>query len=165
MAAYGNRNTERTRSMHTIFACQYNQLCSDSQGAVWVLFLTMNSFHISQFSCNIFFPSKLDTNPLLNQHSANLTLYVPCIMFQCVDKPTRCNTYYEWSLLSINWLYMFRTISSPSSGASSHKLYNTLQASLTVVWMYIHATPRLACTNIPVRYTVYEMMLLMIAWW
>ena len=24
-----------------------------------------------------------------------LTLYVPCIMFQCVDKPTRCNTSYE----------------------------------------------------------------------
>ena len=25
----------------------------------------------------------------------NLTLYVPCIMFQCVDKPTRYNTSYE----------------------------------------------------------------------
>ena len=25
----------------------------------------------------------------------NLTLYVPCIMFQCADKPTRCNTSYE----------------------------------------------------------------------
>ena len=25
----------------------------------------------------------------------NLTLYVPRIMFQCVDKPTRCNTSYE----------------------------------------------------------------------
>ena len=24
-----------------------------------------------------------------------LTLYVPCIMSQCVDKPTRCNTAYE----------------------------------------------------------------------
>ena len=32
-----------------------------------------------------------------------------------VDKPTRCNTSYEWSLFSINWLYMFRTITSPSS--------------------------------------------------
>ena len=39
-----------------------------------------------------------------------LTLYVPSIMFQCVDKPKRCNTSYEWSLLSINWLYMFRTV-------------------------------------------------------
>ena len=68
----------------------------------------------------------------------NLTLYVPCIMFQCVDKPTRCSTSYEWSLLSINWLYTFQTITSPSSGASSHKLYNALvrscyQASLAVV--------------------------------
>ena len=53
-----------------------------------------------------------------------LTLYVPSIMFQCVDKPTRCNTSYEWSLLTINWLYMFRTITSPSPGASSHELYN-----------------------------------------
>ena len=25
----------------------------------------------------------------------NLTFYVHCIMFQCVDKPTRCNTSYE----------------------------------------------------------------------
>ena len=40
--------------------------------------------------------------------------------------PTRYNTSYEWSLLSIIWLYMFRTITSPSSGASSHKLYNAL---------------------------------------
>ena len=66
----------------------------------------------------------------------------------CVDKPTRCNTSYEWPLLSINWLYMFRTITSPSSGASSHKLYNALvyscyQASLAVAWMYIRATARL----------------------
>ena len=55
--------------------------------------------------------------------------------FPCADKPTRCNTSYEWSSLSINWLYMFRTIASPSSGASSHKLYNALQASLAVAWM------------------------------
>ena len=32
---------------------------------------------------------------ILNPASINLTLYVPCIMFQCVDKPTRCNTSYE----------------------------------------------------------------------
>ena len=31
-----------------------------------------------------------------------------------------------------------------SSGAASHKLYNALQASLAVAWMYIHATARLA---------------------
>ena len=72
---------------------------------------------------------------------SNSTLYVPCIMFQCVDKPTRCNTSYDWSLLSIIWLYIFRTIASPSPGASSHKLYNSLvrscyQASLAVAWMY-----------------------------
>ena len=30
-----------------------------------------------------------------------LTLYVPCIVLQCVDKPTRCHTSYEWSLLFI----------------------------------------------------------------
>ena len=59
----------------------------------------------------------------------SLTVYVPCVMFQCVDKPKRRNTSYEWSLLSINWLYMFRTITSPLSGASSHKLYNTLVCS------------------------------------
>ena len=33
----------------------------------------------------------------------------------CVHKPTRCNTSYEWSVLFIIWLYMFRTITSPSS--------------------------------------------------
>ena len=38
------------------------------------------------------------------------------------------------------------------------------QASLAVAWMYIHGTARLACTNIPKRYTVYEMMRLMMDW-
>jgi hypothetical protein len=37
-----------------------------------------------------------------------------------------------------------------------------IQENLAVVWMYIHTTARLlTCTNIPIRYTVYEMMLLM----
>ena len=66
------------------------------------------------------------------------------IILQCVDKTTRCSTSYEWSLLSTIWLCMFRTITSPSSGASSHKLYDALQASLTVAWIYIHAKARLA---------------------
>ena len=40
---------------------------------------------------------------------------------------------------------MFRTITSPSSGASAHKLYDALvcscyQASVAVAWLYIHAT-------------------------
>ena len=48
---------------------------------------------------------------------------------RCVDKPTRCNTSYEWSSLSIIWIYMSRTITSPSSVASSHKLYNALVCS------------------------------------
>ena len=65
---------------------------------------------------------------------------VPYIMFQCVDKPTRCNTSYEWSLLSINWLYMFRTITSPSSGASSHKLYNALICPCRRVWLLCGCT-------------------------
>ena len=74
-----------------------------------------------------------------NLQSTNLKLYVPCIMFQCVDKPTRCNTSYEWSLLSIIWLYTFRTITSPTSGASSHTLYNALVCSCyQAMWMYIH---------------------------
>ena len=59
---------------------------------------------------------------------------------------------------------MFRTITSPSLGASSYKLYNALQASVAVEWMYIHTTATLACMNIPMRYTVYEMMLLMMDW-
>ena len=51
----------------------------------------------------------------------------------CVDKPTRCNTSYEWSLSFIIWLYMFRTITSPSSGASSHKLYNALLTLIALI--------------------------------
>ena len=76
------------------------------------------------------------------------------IILQCVDKPTRYNTSYGWSLFSIIWLYMFWTTTSPSSGASSHKLHKVLVCSC-----------KLACTNIPIRYTVYEMMLLMNVWW
>ena len=34
----------------------------------------------------------------------------------------------------------------------------------TGAWVYIHATARLVCTNIPMRYTVYEMMMLMMDW-
>ena len=35
--------------------------------------------------------------------------------------------HFLWMIfIFINWLYMFRTITSPSSGASSHKLYNAL---------------------------------------
>ena len=30
-----------------------------------------------------------------------------------------------------------------------------VQASLAVAWIYIHATARLACTNVPMPYTVY----------
>ena len=55
---------------------------------------------------------------------------------QCVDKSTKCTNSYKQSLLFIIWLYMFRTITSPSPGASSDKPYNSLvcscyQASLT----------------------------------
>ena len=65
----------------------------------------------------------------INIPTSILTLYVPYIILKCVDKPTRCSTSYEWSLFSIIWLYMFRTITSPSSGASSHKLYNPFGTS------------------------------------
>ena len=43
-----------------------------------------------------FFTPSLGTVQACNTSAAvtiirfNLTLYVPCIMFQCVDKPTRC---------------------------------------------------------------------------
>ena len=57
-------------------------------------------------------------------------------MFQCVDKPTRCNTSYE--------------------------LYCSLNGCCVDV--YIHVIARLACTNVPMRYTVYEIMLLMMDW-
>ena len=33
--------------------------------------------------------------------------------------------------------------------------YHQSIISLAVAWMYIHATARLACTNIPMRPTVY----------
>ena len=73
-------------------------------------------------TCSTYF-NLLHLKTLTNKH---LTLYVSCIMFQCVDKLKRCDTSYEWSLLSIIWLYMFRTITWPSSGVSSYKLYNAL---------------------------------------
>ena len=63
----------------------------------------------------------------VNSYWLMMQLYV---VLECIDKPTRCNTSYEWSLLFINRLCMFRTITSPSSGASSHKLYNASQTSL-----------------------------------
>ena len=42
--------------------------------------------------------------------------------------------------------------------------YIDLRGSLAVAWMYIHATARLACTDIPMPYTVHGMMLLMMDW-
>ena len=56
----------------------------------------------------------------------------------CVDKPIRCTNSYKWYLFFIVWLYMFRTITSPSSGAPSSKLYHVfgkfVQASLAATW-------------------------------
>ena len=74
---------------------------------------------------------------------------------ECVDKPTRCKTSYEWSLFSIIWLYMFRTITSPLSGASSHKLYNALvrscyQTSLAAATQQLDSSDS---TKVPMRYT------------
>ena len=54
---------------------------------------------------------------------SNLTLYAPCVILQCVDKPTRCTNSYKCSLFLFVLLYVFRTITSPSSGAPSSKLY------------------------------------------
>ena len=59
---------------------------------------------------------------------------------------------------------MFRTVTSPPSGASSHKLYNALvcscyQASLAVAWMYIQATARHPYSLVK-TVTIYHM-----AWW
>lgn len=70
---------------HIAYRC--NQMCSDIQGAVWVLFSTMNSLPVSQFSCNIFV-TKLDTKPLLNQHSASSTRLIPKV---AIGQRRRCN--------------------------------------------------------------------------
>ena len=65
------------------------------------------------------------------------TLIFKNIATKCVDtcKPTRCTNCYKWSFFFIVWLYMFRTITCPSPGAPSSKLYHAfgtfVQASLT----------------------------------
>ena len=60
---------------------------------------------------------------------------------------------------------MFRNITNPSSGASSLKLYHAVgtfvQASLAVAFKQLDSPDG---TNIPMRYTVYGMMLLMMDW-
>ena len=95
------------------------------------LLTALLSLHVN-YTQGLFILKKINNFLCMNFVSpvqSNLMLYVPCIMFRCVDKPTRCNTSYEWSLLSINWLYMFLTTTSPSSGVSSLKLYNALVCS------------------------------------
>ena len=49
------------------------------------------------------------------------------------------------------------------ANASKNWLYYQLRRQ-AVACIYIHATPRLACTNLPIRYTVYGMMLLTMDW-
>ena len=82
-------------------------------------------------------PSYLKTSEIWQ---SDLTLYVPWIMFRCVDKPTRCSASYERTLLSTDWPYMFWTITSPSSGASSHKLFNALVCSCRRVYLLCGCT-------------------------
>ena len=59
---------------------------------------------------------------------------------QYVDESTRCANIYKWSLFFTVWLYMFRTITCPSSVAPSSKLSHAfgtfVQASLAVTWLY-----------------------------
>ena len=119
----------------------------------WILWIAdLYSSCLSTYDSSICYQTHAGYSPDMNNCIRNAvisTLYGPILhvrllrtlYLQCVDKPTRCNTSYEWSLLSINRLHMFRTITSPSSGASSHKLYNVLvcscyQVSLALVWMY-----------------------------
>ena len=46
----------------------------------------------------------------INYVRRNLTLYVPCIILQCVYKPTRCtNSYNQFYSTVFFLLYMFRT--------------------------------------------------------
>ena len=130
---------------------------------MWQWWKKSTNFCALVMACD--YPHQL-LNTFWNHHHFNvmqintlsLTLYVPCIILQCVDKPTKCTDSNEWSLFLIIWLYMFRTVTSLSSGASSHKPYNALvrscyQAGLAVAWMYIHTAARLACANGPMRYT------------
>ena len=90
----------------------------------------------------------------------SLTLYVPCIKLQCVDKPTRCNTSYDD-------LY-FPLLGSTCFGLSpvhhqEHHLINCI--THWYASCYQASLARIACTNVPTRYTVYEMLLLMMDWW
>ena len=102
-----------------------------------------DGYYFCSLSFRTFWPHSEDEDTatvcgvLQARHSQtfNLTLSVPWIILRCVDKATRYNTSYEWSLFATIWLYMFRTVTSSSSGASSHKVYNALvhscyQASL-----------------------------------
>ena len=77
------------------------------------------------------------------------TLYAPCIVLQCVDKPTRCTDSYKLSLFINVWLYMFRTITCPSSGTPYSKLYHAfgtiVQASLAATWLCIQVV---SCTSV-----------------
>ena len=72
--------------------------------------------------------------PVKVKKQVTLTLYAPCIILQCVDKPTRCTNSYKCSLFFIVWFYMLRAIARQSSGATSSKLYHVfgtfVQASL-----------------------------------
>ena len=63
------------------FACLYLGKCNG------FFFVVASLFSFCRLCDRIF--AALATKVFL------LTLYVPCIMFQCVDKPTRCNTSYE----------------------------------------------------------------------
>ena len=69
---------------------------------------------------------------------------------------------------------MFRTVISSSTGASFNNLYSAIgtlvPVRLAAVRMqainpsYTHAAVRRTGTNIPIRHTVYEMMLLIMDW-
>ena len=107
---YSGRDVKLTTYFHLVLRLRLN-------GVMALLLLCV-------FTCCCNLRGQIDLQPF------PFSCWMKCII--CADKPTRCNTSYEWYLLFIIWFNMFRTITSPSSGASSHKLYNALQASLAV---------------------------------
>ena len=73
-----------------------------------------------QISHDANFPQNLQTLIL------NLTLYVPCIVLQCVDKQRDAQILVNSLYFFVKWVYGFQTIISPSPGATFNKLYSSI---------------------------------------
>ena len=68
----------------------------------------------------------------------NLTLYVPCIILQCVNNQRHAQIIVNSLYFFFKWLYMFRTSDIPKHVEKFNEKIKTIYKNLCMSLVYIH---------------------------